>query len=301
MRWTAHCVLGTILRFHGADHSPWRFDNATQGVIRSYLRMRYALAPSLISAGRTTQRNGLPLAARCDLFWPNYTSARRNDQYISTFADALVAPLAETQTNRSVWVPPGVWEDAWDGTSLTGPRTIQVTQPFSRIPMWHRRGSVVITTDSTALRVQEQDWHRLTIEAWPAAAATSSARDLYLGDSHVSVALSSDGRGGVQLHVRRSGDDDPRALAWLLRLHLAPNEKLSDAFFDGGPVQVRHLEVAQKCADGPINFPFLRSAPACGAGPVAEIEIQEARPASGWHLRAKAVADLPPEGPPGGG
>ena len=34
MRWTAHCVLGTILRYHGVDHSPWLFDNATQAVIR---------------------------------------------------------------------------------------------------------------------------------------------------------------------------------------------------------------------------------------------------------------------------
>lgn len=72
--------------------------------------MRYALAPSLISAGRTNQLHGLPLAARCDLFWPEHTpAARRNDQYISTFADALVAPLGETETTRSVWLPPGEW------------------------------------------------------------------------------------------------------------------------------------------------------------------------------------------------
>lgn len=51
-------VLGTILRFHGADHSPWLFDNVTQAVIRQYLEMRYALAPSLVAAGRVTQRQG---------------------------------------------------------------------------------------------------------------------------------------------------------------------------------------------------------------------------------------------------
>jgi hypothetical protein len=120
LRWTAHCVLGTILRFHGADHSPWLFDNETQAVMRSYLRMRYALAPSLIAAGRTTQRRGLPLAARCDLFWPEHKPARSNTQYVSTFADALVAPLNETQTSRTVWIPPGEWEDAWDGSIVTG-------------------------------------------------------------------------------------------------------------------------------------------------------------------------------------
>ena len=200
LRWTAHCVLGTILRFHGADHAPWLFDNATQAVMRRYLQMRYALAPSLVAAGRATQRHGLPLAARCDLFWPGHHHARSNTQYISTYADALVAPLNETETSRAVWIPPGDWEDAWDGGSVTGPRTLHVTKDWDQIPMWHRRGGLVVTTDSKALRIAAQDWARLTVDAWPHAqggVASSVSRDVYAGGTRMAVGLRSDGRGGI--------------------------------------------------------------------------------------------------------
>lgn len=137
LRWTAHCVLGTILRFHGAVHSPWLFDNNTQATIRRYLQMRYALAPLLISAGQINQQHGLPLAARCDLFWPEFEDARSNNQYVTSFADALVAPLAEEQMEQAVWIHPGEWEDAWDGTRLTGPLVkvvINMSKLFSQIP-----------------------------------------------------------------------------------------------------------------------------------------------------------------------
>lgn len=293
MRWTAHCVLGTILRFHGADHSPWQFDNTTQGVIRRYLQMRYALAPSLVSAGQTTQRCGLPLAARCDLFWPEYAAARRSDQYISTFADALVAPLGETETTRSVFIPPGEWEDAWDGSTLSGPRTItNVTRPFAKIPMWHRRGGLVVTTSSTALRIEEQDWSELIIEGWPSSDAAAVSREVFEPDrsTHAdakpaAVQLRTDGAGTV--HVTVSEAAVPRA--WVVRLHLAPNERLSNVAMDGGKqtLSVRHIDPMQDCAAAHFPFGGAGSGPACGAGPVAEVSVPPTQ--SGWSLRATVV------------
>ena len=281
LRWTAHCVLGTILRFHGADHSPWRFDNATQAVIRKYLEMRYALAPSLIAAGRTAQK-GLPLAARCDLFWPAHHAARSNTQYMSTFAEALVAPLNETQMTRSVWIPPGEWQEAWGGESVVGPRTINVTKPWSQIPMWHRVGALVITTDSKARRIAEQNWQRLTIHAWPATTASNASRDLYFDDSHMSVTLRSDGRGGIRVH----GTAGPTARAWLLRLHLAQHQRLSGAIVDGAtPVSpARNVEPGRDCAAAHFPFAGAGATPACAAGATVEIEIQAGD--SDWSVRA---------------
>ena len=49
LRWAAHCTFGSILRFHGADHRPWSYDNHTEDTIRSYLQVRYKLIPSLIA------------------------------------------------------------------------------------------------------------------------------------------------------------------------------------------------------------------------------------------------------------
>ena len=139
LRWTAHCAFGTIHRFHGSDHRPWSYDNHTEDVIRSYLNARYKLAPTLIAAGHQAAESGFPLVVRADVLWPEHMGdgAYDNSQYLFV-NDTLVAPIFTSvvnETSRTVWVPPGDWQDAWDGTVHTGPANITVTQPFERIPM----------------------------------------------------------------------------------------------------------------------------------------------------------------------
>ena len=82
LRWTAHCVLGTVVRFHQGDHRFWLRDNQTQETARSYLNLRYKLAPSLIGWGNTVQKAGFPLTARCDLVWPEHPEANDPTQYV---------------------------------------------------------------------------------------------------------------------------------------------------------------------------------------------------------------------------
>merc|ERR1711959_678360 len=103
------------------------------------------------------------------MYWPDATEAASNDQYIH-LNDTLVAPIfdsSKNQTARSVWVPPGDWQDVWDGSVVTGPKTVTVSQPYERQPMWHRRGGLMVITDDPQLRVEEQDWSSLTVEAFP--------------------------------------------------------------------------------------------------------------------------------------
>eukprot|EP01050_Picozoa_sp_SAG11_P023710 SAG11_NODE_4843_length_1749_cov_1.335152_2_plen_174_part_00 len=92
LRWTSHCVMGTMVRFHQGDHRIWLRDGATQSSARDYLNMRYKLAPSLIAFGRTVQSAGFPMTARCDLVWPEHPEANDPSQYIHLNA-TLVAPL----------------------------------------------------------------------------------------------------------------------------------------------------------------------------------------------------------------
>jgi len=61
IRWAAHCVFGTILRFHGAAHQPWSYDNHTEDTIRSYLNMRYKLIPTFIAAGQISTLTSFPI------------------------------------------------------------------------------------------------------------------------------------------------------------------------------------------------------------------------------------------------
>lgn len=274
LRWTAHCVFGTILRFHQGEHRFWLYTNSTQDIVRKYLEARYRLVPSLISAGSELQLQGFPLVARCDFFWPEHPEARNNTQYVH-LNDTLVAPLGEEADTRDVWIPPGQWQDAWSGSILTGPQTIRVTQPPSRIPMWHRRGGVLITAGSPGLRVAEQDWSNLTIEAFPAADAAVSHRRLDLGPGHrLEVELSTPSPDRVRLIIR--ADEEGTAHAWVLRLHMLPGQRVEAVALDGegpGAGVARHLLAGTNCAEEHFPFGGPGSRPACGAGAVAEVHI----------------------------
>ena len=100
--WTAHCVFGTVLRFHGADHRPWSYDAHTTGAIRRLLKLRYAMLPSILAAADEATRSGFPLAARGDLFWPSTPGAARRDQYLF-LNDTLVAPISDWSANACAY------------------------------------------------------------------------------------------------------------------------------------------------------------------------------------------------------
>ena len=286
LRWTAHCVLGTVVRFHQGDHRFWLRANATQDTARSYLNMRYKLAPSLIAAGRILQQQGFPLTARCDLLWPEHLEARDSTQYVHLNA-TLVAPLdvepVDNVTNtRSVWIPPGEWVDGWSGVTVEGPKNISVTQPANRIPMWHKRGSVLVT-DGTKdnLRIVNQDWTELTIEAFPTAVASSEHREVfeqdnseYAGAPHSTVvSLSTFGNGTVVVAMSAS----PVRRCWVVRLHLHHvGQRISVdpvtvvAASIVGPI--RHL-LAKDCSQAHFPFGGAGVRPACHAGPIAEFRL----------------------------
>ena len=113
------------------------YGNATTDHVRYYLQLRYRLLPSIIGAVAQATDSGFPLAARLDLFWPTHAEASGNDQYLF-LNDSLVAPVWNTTlntTSRTVWIPPGEWVDAWNGSRVMGPATRLVSQPYERIPL----------------------------------------------------------------------------------------------------------------------------------------------------------------------
>jgi len=283
LRWTAHCAFGPILRFHGADHRLWSYNN--QGVVdvaRQYLEARYKLLPSLIAAGHRATQTGFPLVARGDFYWPELADSASNQQYIC-LDDIVVAPIwdsSKNETTRSVWVPPGAWQDAWNGSVVHGPKTLTVTQPYERQPMWHRReGGLLVLAGQPGTRVDDQDWSTLTLEAFPSRAALASRRTLFeRGTSaRTEIALLSAGDGTVQLTV--SASEDSLARAWLLRVHLFPGQHAANATINGAPVlglAAAHIQPGAE--DAPI-FPFggPGSAPAKLAGSVVEIPLEASK------------------------
>ena len=293
LRWTAHCALGTIVRFHQGDHRIWLRANETQNVARKYLTMRYSLAPSLIAAGHLVQQQGFPLTARCDLIWPQHKEASDPTQYIHLNA-TLVAPLdvepVDKITNtRSVWLPPGQWVDGWSGKEVQGPQTITVTQPADRIPLWHKRGAILVTDHSDTLRMEGQDWTELTIQAFPSSSPSHATRTLHmqekmLHEAPVLVSLRTFANGTVTVEASASP-----VRTWVVRVHLRPGQRLSTARPEHGPgVQMSSVQhLLPDCTRAHFPFGGLGSLPACHAGPIAEMKVQTS--GSEWHLEAEVI------------
>ena len=305
LRWAAHCVFGTILRFHGSDHRPWTYGNHTEDVIRSYLDMRYKMLPSLIAAGHNAAATAFPIVARCDLYW-SQPEASSNHQYIH-LNDTLVAPIWNSDKQRDgvnvstrvVWVPPGTWTDAWTGEAVTGPKNLTVSQPVERIPLWHRKGGLTILASEPTLRVDDQDWSELTLEAFPHVDRSEQEQvtrrtlvDRGEAAARTTVEMRTDIEAG-ELHFAITQAEDKTERAWVLRVHLAPGQSVSHvqallqgddgAVLEAEVVAVRHLTAtAESEADGFTPFGGKGSRPAPRAGSVAELAL----PAS---ARARAV------------
>eukprot|EP00928_Gymnodinium_smaydae_P043647 TRINITY_DN29202_c0_g1_i1.p1 TRINITY_DN29202_c0_g1~~TRINITY_DN29202_c0_g1_i1.p1 ORF type:complete len:834 (+),score=80.47 TRINITY_DN29202_c0_g1_i1:47-2548(+) len=274
LRWTAHCAFGSILRFHGSDHRAWTYNNDTVNTVRSYLNLRYKLIPSLIAAGQRATKTGFPLVARGDFYWPEHKESTSNQQYVF-LDDVLVAPIFSLFIkSRSVWIPPGEWQDAWDGSVVKGPATITVKQPDERQPMWHRRdGGMMILAHEPASRVEAQDWSTLIIEAFPSSSAVNTSRTVFERQTgaHTPVTLATDGKGTVRLFV--GGSLEQSARAWVVRVHLRPFEHATSASVDGKSVDVEGLHLQPVASLQYFPLQGAGSAPAEKAGPVVELHL----------------------------
>ena len=66
-----------------------------------------------------------------------------------------------------MWLPPGEWTDGWSGKTVTGPKTIQVTPTESagkfQIPMWHKRGGLLVTVQEGEQRINSQNWNEVCV------------------------------------------------------------------------------------------------------------------------------------------
>jgi len=242
--------------------------------------MRYKLLPSFISAGQAAETTGYPLVVRGDLIWPTQPSALDNTQYIH-LNETLVAPIWDSTANitsRSVWIPPGNWQEAWDGSTVTGPKTITVSKPYQQIPMWHRLGSFLITVDSPARRVEDQDWSVLTLEVFPdLTTELYTEKSVYSLETAARTDLSmrnipKDNGGFVNFHITESEDGESRG--WIFRLHLRPGQSCLSANADGKDLKVLHIDPLKDTNYSP--FGGVGTAPAPQAGKIAEIFVPTA-------------------------
>ena len=174
---------------------------------------------------------------------------------------------------------------------MSGPKTVNVEPKESagvfQIPLWHKRGGLLVAAQEGKLRIGDQNWTELTVEGFPASVPSSERREIYEQDfsacnenisTTVELGTGVDGK----VWVAVSASDAPRS--WFVRLHLRRGQLLQ---LDESEAEVvlRHIHPPTDCAAQDF-FPFggAGTAPACHAGAVAEFQIKA--PAEGRRIEA---------------
>lgn len=164
VRWTQVGVFSSHMRFHGGTpREPWEYP-AVAGIVRQWLRFRYALLPYVLEQAQRSIRSGLPMLRSLVLEWPHDPAAwSLADQYL--FGDAfLVCPVLDPSGVRAVYLPEGEWVDFWSGEALVGPRLLGgVASPLERLPLYLRRGSRVTFAEAVINTRQLPQARRVTL------------------------------------------------------------------------------------------------------------------------------------------
>jgi len=263
VRWAQFCAMGTIVRFHTnncCDHRPWSWGTEAEAAIQKILKLRYSLMPTLVAAGRRATLDGTPVVQRLDLTWPELadSGANRPDQYLFADGNMLVAPVipfngsdpvARHPTNgtanasRTVWVPPGQWQDGWTGATVSGPALVEVKDcPLDQIPMWHKKGSLLLTTEPES-STSEQSWDELTVNVFPFKLLATVKQELLPLRSASAVLYdtkaSHEAPPATTLQLEQHGTSGMATLTigatnrlrrWRLRIHLLPGEQLEAVY-----------------------------------------------------------------------
>jgi alpha-glucosidase (family GH31 glycosyl hydrolase) len=149
VRWVQ---LGTFQPFsrlhsHHGERLPWDYPPAAEEVAAEFLRLRGTLVPYIYGLARQAHDKGLPIARPLYLHWPKSAEAYDHPSQYTLGRDVLVAPVAEPGDPAEVriWLPPGTWIDWFTGKRYRGDRTITMSVPLARMPVFVRAGAVVPT------------------------------------------------------------------------------------------------------------------------------------------------------------
>eukprot|EP00929_Paragymnodinium_shiwhaense_P095026 TRINITY_DN55986_c0_g1_i1.p1 TRINITY_DN55986_c0_g1~~TRINITY_DN55986_c0_g1_i1.p1 ORF type:complete len:844 (-),score=64.29 TRINITY_DN55986_c0_g1_i1:10-2508(-) len=272
IRWVQFCSLGNIFRLHsnpGLGRQPWNYGEQAENISRAFLQMRMALLPMMISAGRRTATDGTPLVRRLDLEFPQFSEAAESSQYLFG-DDLLVAPIdpwaggawpPNFNRERSIWIPPGHWQDAWSGRTVVGPLTVNVSSSLEQMPIYHRRPSILVCASSAALNVRAQDWRQLVLEVFTDDDAKLE-RSIFLKDndedddsnplapaSRIHLVSNSKGHSFINITCE-SKQNSTCQRTWVVRVHLKAGERVVAADVNGAAISIRADELPPSQASG---------------------------------------------------
>ncbi len=144
VRWTQFGVFTSHIRYHGTSkREPYEYP-AISGIVRKWLKLRYALIPYLMEQSEKTTYTGYPVL-RAMLFH-NYDDKmcwHIDDQYYFG-DDFLVAPIMNSENRRDIYLPKGEWINLFSGEEYTGGVWLNDFEcPLDEMPVWVKKGASI--------------------------------------------------------------------------------------------------------------------------------------------------------------
>jgi alpha-glucosidase (family GH31 glycosyl hydrolase) len=146
-RWLQMSCFSPILRPHGSGipSEPVYFNDTTQEIVRSFMKLRYQLLPYLYTLTYEANISGIPIVRPMFYEFPNdSTTYDLVNQYM--FGEGmLVAPVIERgQKTIQVYLPEDAnWYSYWDHSKYDGGQWIEIETPLETIPIFVKAGTFI--------------------------------------------------------------------------------------------------------------------------------------------------------------
>lgn len=150
-RWFQFSSFCPMFRVHGSyglrpGKEFWRFDTATQDVLRAYLNLRYRLLPYTYSVAWQVTSNGSTFMQPLVMDFPKDPKVLDiGNQYL--FGPAIMVTPVTTAgaTEQPVYLPvtAAPWYNFWTGETVASGNSIETPAPVATLPLFVRPGSII--------------------------------------------------------------------------------------------------------------------------------------------------------------
>lgn len=231
--WIRWAQFGAMLPGMQTLHMPWWYSQKSVDHFRYLTWLHTDLTPLWNTLAREAAATGAPVIR--PLVWTEQADIDgwRVDDQFTVGRDLMVAPIMNSNYERQVYLPPGLWYDFWDHNAETfrGPTRFWWTKGWfrnDRFPLFIREGAIIpleVTNTESGFGWSESAGY-LTLAMWP---KVRGASEFTLDDT----------AGPVRITAEWSHDDRV-TFSWsatkqnhLLRVHLNTTLKPADVTSGG--------------------------------------------------------------------
>jgi alpha-glucosidase (family GH31 glycosyl hydrolase) len=211
VRWAQFSAVSPIFEVGGVGKNAtfWDFGSQTVGLFRQAAVLHYELFPYLDALARTAHVTGQPILRPLALAYPGDANAWTHDLEALVGPDLLAAPVTESGTKASVYLPKGSWVDLASGATVRGGGAPFVRPtPLAELPLYLRAGGAIPFAARTPA---------IWPKPWPVDALTMPGRGGWLYAPRTGRTAAADPRFGRLLATSTGSSVD-------LRLVRAPSE-----------------------------------------------------------------------------